>query len=140
VRSFDAQALAAVLSQYEDHVGDPEMAYDWVANDQNVLLRSDDNFALFDYTYPGMFTAHYFFGSARGREALKLSREMLKTIFLEHGAHVIRGLTPVENKKAAWMTRQLGFTSHDFVETSAGLCEVFLLTLDEFFGADKQHG
>lgn len=132
-RSFDVDLLSGVLNKYPDIVGEAFNPHEWLDNDNNVALVSDDNFGLFEFEYPGVYTGHYFFGTARGKEAFELSRKMLNEIFVNHGAQAIRGLVPMNKRGSAFMTRKLGFTSHDVLETTVGPCELFVMTLDEFY-------
>lgn len=135
-RTFSPDALIETLSLYPDLVGDPEMAHEWIGNTGNVCLRSGQDFGMFDLTYQGVYTAHYFFSpETRGRKAIDLARQMLRKAFVDHGARSIRGLTPIDNRKALWMTRHLGFTSYGLADYKDDPHELFILTLDEFFGA-----
>jgi hypothetical protein len=105
---------------------------EWIANPNHIALESDGNFGVFEYEYPGVYTGHYFFASARGRTALQLSKAMLAIVFDEHKAKLIRGMTPTHHKGALWMNRQLGFKSHGVVETIAGPHELVMLTDTDF--------
>lgn len=100
-------------------------------SDGGVCLRSDDNIALFERDAPRLWTGHYFF-KVRGKDALKLSRQMLKEFFSVFQPLVIKGLTPLEHLGARWMSRQLGFKSYGVVQTVVGPCELFILTKEDW--------
>ena len=82
-----------------------------VENLDNVLLWDGlDNYALFEYNDIGSYYGHYFFGSARGKQALDLAARMID--LLRRGdqmANDLFGVIHQDNKKAIWLTRQLGF-------------------------------
>lgn len=111
----------------------------WLANEKNVAIVSEDgSVGMFEYERPGIYTGHYFFTlQMRGKRAKSLALEMLSEMY-DRGAELIRGLTPLQNLAARWMTRQLGFTSHGVVTTLVGPCEIFIQTRDEFIG--RQNG
>ena len=105
---------------------------EWAANTNNVALESGDDFGVFEYEYPGVYTGHYFFGSARGKTAIALSKHMLAIVFDEYGAKTIRGMTPSHHKAALWMNRQLGFKDYGEVDTPAGPHRLVCLTKADF--------
>lgn len=100
--------------------------------DQNNLAFTDEkgNVSLFEKGSDGIHTGHYFF-VVRGKAALVLAREMLDHFFEESGAKAIRGLTPLTNLGARWMSRQLGFKGHGVVHTASGPCELFIKTKEQ---------
>jgi hypothetical protein len=100
----------------------------WLENHDNVALTDEKgNVSLFEKGSDGVYTGHYFF-VVRGKAALVLAREMLDVFFEESGAKAIRGLTPLTNLGARWMSRQLGFKGYGVVHTLTGPCELFILT------------
>ncbi len=105
---------------------------EWLKREENVALTDGEgSFALFEYVKPGIYYGHYFFVK-KGKEAVRLSNEFLSEIF--ETAHIIVGLTPVENKAARWMSRHLGFKSHGEIEIKEGLHEMFMLTKEDYYG------
>lgn len=127
------EVLEAAANQY-DVYRDAIDFKEWMEGDNIALIDDDGNIGLFEKNYPGVFTAHYLFlPSCRGRKAINLSIQMLREIFTNHGAKTIRGVTPLSNMAARWITRQLGFTSHGVCTFLQGPCELFTLTIDEFF-------
>lgn len=131
-RTNDVQEVSSATQQYADEIEGfyPE---EWLDSEENVALSDEDgNVALFEREMPGVVTGHYFF-YCRGREAVALSHEVLKEIFTgPYDVKVIRGLTPVENRGAVWMSRHVGFKSYGIVETHVGPCVLFILTKEEW--------
>lgn len=116
----------------DDAIGfDPE---ELVSNLFNILLTDGkDNYSLFEYAGDGAYYGHYFFNSARGRGALDLARQMLKSLkqFDAKAVQVI-GKTPKDNKKALWVSRQLGFKYLFDEETEVGPMEIYNLRLENY--------
>lgn len=104
---------------------------EYFKNKNHISIQKENDIALFTYNWPGLYTGHYFFES-RGKAAKARALEILEEVFTKHPVLTIRGLTPVENKAARWMSRQLGFTSYGTVETPTGECEFFLLSKEEW--------
>ncbi len=104
---------------------------DWVADDRNIALEENEDYGVFEYFLPGVYTGHYFFNS-RGSKARARAIRMLDEVFQNYGVQLIRGLTPVHHRGALWMNRQLGFTSYGVVETIAGPHELFILPKEDF--------
>ncbi len=107
---------------------------EWVNNPRNIALGEDNDLALFEYEKEGVYTGHYFFNRRKGREAIKLSKAILQELFTneQFNIKIIRGLTPLENLKARWMSRHVGFKSYGAIQTLLGPCELFILTKDEW--------
>lgn len=82
---------------------------------------------MFEKSSDGIYTGHYFF-VVRGKAALKLAKGMLNFFFENTNEKVLRGLTPLTNLAARWMSRQLGFKGHGVVHTASGPCELFIIT------------
>lgn len=135
-RSYDREVLANALSMYEDMVSDDFDIDEWIEDKKNVVLKEGDSLGLFEYEYNGVYSAHYAF-SARGRAAIDLSRRMLNEMFARQGAKAIRGMTPIDNRAARWMNRQIGCTSQGVFETPVGTYELVTITLHEFYQNDK---
>lgn len=137
-RTKNAKDLADVTEPYRNELlgFEPE---NWLANSNNIALTDGlKNFSLFEFELDGIYTGHYFFGNARGREALAIAKEMVREAFSNHPIKVIRGLTPLEKLGARWLSRQTGFTSHGVVQTTTGPCELFILSKDEW--ENNNHG
>jgi len=53
----------------------------------------------------------------------------------------MRGYTPVDNRAARWINRQLGYTSYGVLSQLNPPCELFIVTKQEFhqkFGAKHE--
>lgn len=100
---------------------------EWLANGFNLALTDGGgNIALFELSADGIYTGHYFF-VVRGKAAKKLAIEMLTYFFDTTDAKVLRGLTPLTNLGARWMSRQIGFKGLGIIQTDNGPCELFIL-------------
>lgn len=97
-----------------------------LSDERNVCLFDGRGGALFAWRGPGIYEGHSFF-RVRGREAIILGFKILDNMFDHHGARMIWGLTPSDNRPARWFNRQLGFASHGEMTTPEGLCELFVM-------------
>jgi hypothetical protein len=98
----------------------------------NIVLQKDGDFALFEYEEEGIYFGHFFFTQSRGAEAKELAQEMLSSMFTKMNTKIIKGMTPLENRPARWMARQIGFASLGSIMTENGECELFYLTKDDW--------
>lgn len=105
---------------------------DWWKEPRHLMLVEDDNVGLATFEYPGLYDVHWFYQSARGRQAIALGRRMIGKLFEEHGAECLRGLIRTELKASKWACRQLGFKSHGIVSYPEGDSEVFCMTKDQY--------
>lgn len=90
------------------------------------MITDGENVAMFELSSDGIYTGHYFF-TARGKTAIKVGKEMVAYFFSHTKARTIRGLTPIGNLGARWMSRQLGFKGYGVVCSGYGPCELFIL-------------
>lgn len=133
-RATDAVGLRAAMDQVEKL---RELSIDmqkWIEDDRNIALQEGDNYGVFEFNRPHVYTGHYFFGSARGKEAIRLSKDILDSVFNDYDAEVIQGLTPSHHKGALWLNRQLGFTNYGVTDTVAGEHQIFILTKADWRG------
>jgi hypothetical protein len=105
---------------------------EWLADSDNIAMDIDGNIGLFQKDAKALYSPHYFFKD-RGKRAKEISIEMLHCIFGDYQAEAIRGLTPVKNRAAVWMTRHLGVKDYGTVETWIGDCIIFIMTRKEFY-------
>jgi hypothetical protein len=119
-------------------VEDVERINDWVWRDSgvkpdftaflsdrmNVALLCGEGGALFVWRGPGIFEVHVFF-EQRGKEVLRLSREMLSIMRKEHGARLFWAAVPVESRHVIMFTRLMGWKSQGVAGLSHGYCELF---------------
>lgn len=131
-RSFDPLVFRNVTADYRDMVSEDFDFESWLNDGNNVMLLSADNVGLATFEYPGVYSVHWYFKSARGRKALQLAKDMLTWLFSHTDAKAIRGLTKVNLKAARWASRQVGMISYGVIECKSGPHELFCMTKDEF--------
>lgn len=133
VRTHDTELVSRYVNPFLS-VFQISLPKGWIEDDSNIVLTNSANdFALFERMMPGVVTGHYFF-QTRGKQAIKAAEEFITELFsnLSYDVYCIRGLVPIENRASSWITRRLGFTLHETVETTLGLHEVFTLTKQEW--------
>ena len=108
------------MSLYWTESFNPE---EWLKD--GLLLKRGQDYAMFTPKGGDTYEGHYLLRS-RGKEAVIACKAFLAEFFKTH--FTVFGLTPVQNKKALWMSRTLGFTSQGIVPTANGDCELFILT------------
>jgi hypothetical protein len=120
-------------------VEDAEQVNDWIWRDSgirpdftafltdrmNVCLICGGGGALFVWRGPGIYEVHVFF-EQRGKEVLRLSREMLSIMREEHGARLFWAAVPVESRHVIMFTRLMGWKSQGVALLSHGYCELFI--------------
>lgn len=139
-RLFDPEIMRKATSDYRDMV--PEDIIDgWVNNHNNYMYVSGDNVGLATLEYPGLYSLHWYFKSARGRQAINLARTMMDCLFKDSPAQAIRGLVKDVLKASRWGARQAGLTSMGFVKYPdySGEYELFCMTKEDFY-KEKQNG
>lgn len=90
--------------------GDPDADWGAAAHDEKVTLLTDGEHAIgcFVQTTPTIYQCHWLFGpECRGRKALDLCTEMVAWMS-DHGATILWGTTPLNNRKALWFNRRMG--------------------------------
>jgi len=133
-RSTSYKEVHSLVKEYSLYFQNVNLQ-EWVDDPKNICVVEGDNVALFDYKSPGTYWGHYFYKSAKGREAIKLSGLILKHIFHKYPIKTLLGLTPEVNKPARWLSRQIGMNSLGLVETLNGQCELFFLDKDTYLWA-----
>lgn len=119
IETKDERVVGEILRPYINEIqGELEDA---------IFLVYEDNLIIFEELSPKVYRGHYFFNSARGKEAKELCKRALELIFEK--AEVIQGWTPLEKKGAALLSRWLGFTSYGIVNDTF---ELFILTKQEW--------
>ena len=131
-RTYSTETVLKATEQYSSEIKGfyPE---EWLEDRSNIaLVSSGGDVALFERDAPQVVTGHYFF-FCRGRDAIALSKEVLDEVFSgSYDVQVIRGLTPLDNKGALWMSSRVGFKSYGDIKTQVGLCRLFILTKQEW--------
>lgn len=131
---FDTRALQKTLSLYPSLTSEVT-ALEYLNGKNQVWYDGEGNFNLLTWNGEGVYTAHYFFPTKRGRAALDMVKAGLKAVFVDNDEiQVLRGLTPVTQRGAIWMNRQLGFKSYGTVEDGERSYEIFILTKKEYLG------
>lgn len=102
----------------------PEFAA-FLADRMNVCLIEGEGGAIFVWRGPAIYEVHVFF-EQRGREVLKLSREMLRIMREEHGARLFWAAVPVESRHVIMFTRLMGWKSRGVENLAHGWCELFI--------------
>lgn len=121
-----AERLQTVADKYPDEFAGVD-AKDWLSSVNNLAIEDGlGNWGLFHKQADGIYTGHYFF-SVKGKAAKALAIQMLEHFFKTTGVSVLRGLTPVDNRAARWMSRQIGFSSLAIIDTDHGPCELFIM-------------
>ena len=105
--------------------------YDYEPYGHNISVLDGNDLMLFEYSSKGIYTGHYFFQS-RGREAISQAKKIISKVFERKDVYALKGLTPLSQKGARWLTRQLGATSFGEVLTEHGPCEFFLMTKEQW--------
>lgn len=98
----------------------------WLSNKENVALIKGNNATFGEYKSPGVYWVHFCYNDVKGREAIELTKAFLQEFYSIAPVKTSVGLIVVENKKARWLIRQVGFSSAGLIETANGLCEMFL--------------
>lgn len=131
MRSFDANIVTIAVESltkqkiYFDPIG-------WISDHRNIALTNQyDDLALFEYERPKLVIGHYFFNS-KGRQAITAAKDFLDELFNTcYNINVIKGLTPLTNLGARWMSRKIGFKSYGVVNSTTDYHELFILTKEE---------
>lgn len=97
----------------------------FLADRMNVCLIEGQGGALFVWRGPGIFEVHVFF-EQRGKEVLRLSREMLEILRRDYGAKLFWAAVPVTSRHVIMFTRLMGWKSQGLADLSHGRCELFI--------------
>ena len=105
---------------------------DWFSKEGNYALIEGKNISFGEEKSPGVYWVHFCFDTAKGRDAIRLTQEMFREFCLRCPVRIAAGLILLENKKARWLIRQVGFSSLGEVDTKIGRCEMFYATAKDF--------
>ena len=96
--------------------------------------KEGDMAMVFEWSAPFVWQMHTLaLPSCRGKRALQAGKAMIREMFVEHGAWMIWGQTPVDLRAARIFNRWCGGTSVGFREQPLfGNSEVFCGTRDEW--------
>ena len=98
---------------------------EWFLEDRNYALIEGENIAFGEWKKPGLYWVHFCFDEAKGREAINLCRKMFFEFCRVRPVWIAIGLIALDNRKARWLIRQVGFHSLGETETENGPCEMF---------------
>lgn len=105
----------------------------WITMPNNIMFIEGRDVGVASFEYPGLYTVHWYFLDARGREAIDLGKRMCSLLFTEHDAELLRGLIKEELRASRWACRQLGFKSLGKITFADGdVNEMFVATKNEF--------
>ena len=140
VQTKDFFIIDGAIDQYRGMAGDGDLQ-EWIDTDGNKAFVDDlGNVGILHRDSPNVYDSHIFFKS-RGREAITRAKEMMSFGFENTDCLVMRGYTPVDNRAARWINRQLGYTSYGVLSQLNPPCELFIVTKQEFhqkFGAKHE--
>ena len=136
-KTHDLGRIKAAMAQYSEHIEGFED--DWVDHRYNVALTNDaGDIGLFEWepTLEGTVCGHYFFFS-RGKSAKAVAIAMISNVFDNYDfIHRIVGLTPMDNKPALWMTRQLGLTDCGVITIHSGPHRLSQMTRQQWYNKE----
>lgn len=89
--------------------------------EQYVLLHDGNGAAsIFEWSAPYVWQGHsLYLPHRRGKDGIQAGRDMLQWMF-DHGAKMIWGMTPLDNRPAQMFNRLLGFKADDDRIDAAG--------------------
>lgn len=93
-----------------------------------ILTNEYENaVSIWEEVLPGIFEAHSLFtNDCRGREAIKVGKDMIEWMILHKDPLLLLGQTPIGNRAANWWNRQVGFTYlGDTHEPTLGLVSIY---------------
>ncbi len=125
-RLIDPTECREVTNHYPQYFTFDEK--EWFSKPENYALIEGENIAFGEYKSPGTYWVHFCFHTARGREAVELTKDMFEEFCRVCPVKTAIGLIEVDNKKARWLIRQVGFQSLGEIMTENGLCEMFYST------------
>ncbi|UZK69601.1 hypothetical protein OKW76_00480 [Sphingomonas sp. S1-29] len=144
MRTFDSTVHDAIVhhpeiaSAFGCEVGEMQISFAEMAKypDDFALLHNEecDMAMAFEWSAPFTWQMHTLaLPSCRGKRALKDGKAMIREMFVEHGACLIWGQTPVNLRAARIFNRWCGAKSVGFREQPLfGLSEVFMGLKDEW--------
>lgn len=125
-RLIDAAECRTATDKHPDYFSfDVE---DWFSKTENYALKEGDNISFGEYKSPGVYWVHFCFDTAKGRDAINLTKRMFSEFCKTCPVRIAIGLIHLDNRKARWLIRQVGFKSLGEVETENGRCEMFYNT------------
>lgn len=109
---------------------------DFLDDPENVAIVNGEDISLFEGSDSNDFEVHFLYKSS-GRAAIDASKAALASMFKDHGAELIFGMTPVELRHARLHARLIGGRSGGIRQTEHGACELFVLSKELWEGVSK---
>jgi hypothetical protein len=122
----DLKTVRGIIQNHPDYF-DVDLT-EWLANPLNLALQEGQNIAFAEFKSPGVYWVHFCFDEARGRRAIELTQKMFSEFCRLRPVQTAIGMIALENRKARWLIRQVGFTSLGEVDGPAGPSEMFYAT------------
>lgn len=97
------------------------------------MLVEGKDVGLATYHSNGIYSVHWYYQEARGRQAIDLGKAMIGLLFDKYDAKILRALIRTDLKASRWACRQLGFKSYGvltFADNEDN--EILLMTKDEY--------
>lgn len=92
------------------------------------LISSNGELCLFfEWSAPGVYQMHSLsLPTFRGKDMMNAAKKLIEAMFIEYGADMIWGMTPLGNRAARMFNRKIGAKSCGFkTHFAAGDCELF---------------
>ncbi len=127
MRTYDVELLKEATDAYKEGFKGFD-AERLIKNRMNIVLTNDDrDVAIFERDRPSVATGHYFFKS-KGRKAIDAANLFLAEVFGDpYEVRIVIGMTPIDNRAALWMNRQLGFQNVEVMDTINGPMQFVIL-------------
>jgi len=131
-RSNNVDEVYSVTQHYQEYFTFEEES--WLSNPNNAAIVEGENVGFAELKDCGVYWVHFCFHTARGRQAVDLTKRMLSFLFDEVRYNSLVGLIAEDNRKARWLIRQVGFKSVGMTDTPNGVCEMFIFTRKDLNG------
>lgn len=139
-RSFNLSLLLEATECHRDKYPAKDFIT-WFRLPRSIMLAEGRNVGLATYECPGIYSVHWYYQDARGRDAIILGKKMLGEMFDKYGAEIIRAFIRVDLKASRWACRQLGFKSLGILTFADGEDnELFAITKKEFNMKENKNG
>lgn len=129
-RLMDPVICKAITDKHKDYFTFDEDK--WFSNLNNFGYIEGQNVGFGEFKSPGCYWVHLCCDEAKGREAVELTKKMVGMLYEDTQFNSLVALIHVDNKKAKWLIRQVGFKSLGVTDTPNGLCEMFCLTKKDY--------
>jgi len=130
-RLTSVEACKEITDRYPDYFTFDAEA--WFVNPKNWACVEGLNAGFAEWKSDGNYWVHLCCHEARGRAAVELTKRMVRFLCEDTNLRTAVALISVENRKACWLIRQVGFKSLGLVDSgNNGICEMFFLTGEDY--------